>query len=372
MASSCPDISVNGEVESDFDTSSSTSGLQIQNGCAPSSTAATDKYGFIGGSQYTQPGAQSTIPAEVLRKRELKWLEMLDNWEKYMTKRYKKVRDRCRKGIPPSLRARAWQLLCGSQFLQEQSKLKFTDLDAQSGDVKWVDDIKKDLHRQFPFHEMFMSKEGHGQEDLFRILKAYSIYNPDVGYCQAQAPIAAILLMHMPAEQAFWCLVSICDKYLPGYYSQGLEAIQVDGDILFGILRKVNPQGYRLLRKQHIEPVLYMTEWFMCVFTRTLPWSSVLRVWDMFFCEGVKVIFRTALVLLKFSLSIKDIQLRCPTMYETLDVLRNLPKEIMQEDFLVQQMFHLGISEHDMAQEHSRQITKRRSQKEKLKSNGKS
>ncbi len=37
-----------------------------------------------------------------------------------------------------------------------------------------------------------------------------------------QAPIAAVLLMHMPAEQAFWCLVSICEKYLPGYYSAGL------------------------------------------------------------------------------------------------------------------------------------------------------
>ena len=24
----------------------------------------------------------------------------------------------------------------------------------------------------------------------------------------------------------------------------------------------------------------------MCVFSRTLPWSCVLRVWDMFFCEG--------------------------------------------------------------------------------------
>ena len=32
-----------------------------------------------------------------------------------------------------------------------------------------------------------------------------------------------------------------------------------------------------------------MTEWFMCVFTRTLPWTSVLRVWDIFFCEGTTI-----------------------------------------------------------------------------------
>lgn len=32
------------------------------------------------------------------------------------------------------------------------------------------------------------------------MLKAYTLYRPEEGYCQAQAPIAAVLLMHMPAE----------------------------------------------------------------------------------------------------------------------------------------------------------------------------
>ena len=73
------------------------------------------------------------------------------------------------------------------------------------------------------------------QEDLFQILKAYTIHNPADGYCQAQAPIAAILLMHMPAEQAFWCLVAICEKYLPGYYAPGLVSTKLFSFfILFG------------------------------------------------------------------------------------------------------------------------------------------
>lgn len=75
------------------------------------------------------------------------------------------------------------------------------------------------------------------QADLYRILKAYSIFNPLVGYCQAQAPIAAALLMHMPAEQAFWCLVSICEKYLPGYYSPGLVSSFIS--VLYYIIIKV-------------------------------------------------------------------------------------------------------------------------------------
>lgn len=64
------------------------------------------------------------------------------------------------------------------------------------------------------------------------------------------------------------------------------EAIQLDGEIFFALLRRVSPIAYRHLKRYKIDPILYMTEWFMCIFSRTLPWCSVLRVWDMFFCEG--------------------------------------------------------------------------------------
>lgn len=64
------------------------------------------------------------------------------------------------------------------------------------------------------------------------------------------------------------------------------EAIQLDGEILYALLHKVSPTAHRHLKKHSLEPILYMTEWFMCAFSRTLPWASVLRIWDMFLCEG--------------------------------------------------------------------------------------
>ncbi|XP_035212023.1 TBC1 domain family member 10A-like isoform X2 [Stegodyphus dumicola] len=321
--------------ESDADTTNS-SIVPEQNGFN-NSEIAVDRYGFIGskGANYS-----TVIPVDVLRQRELKWLEMLENWDLFMTKKYKKVRERCRKGIPPALRARAWQYLCGAKFYMDSCRHKFTELDGAAGDPRCVEDIKKDLHRQFPSHEIFVKSQGHGQADLFRILKAYSLFNPSVGYCQAQAPIAAALLMHMPAEQAFWCLVAICEKYLPGYYSPGLEAIQIDGEILFGLLKKVCPSVHKHLKKQRVEPILYMTEWFMCAFSRTLPWSSVLRVWDMFLCEGIKVLFKVALVILKNVLGKPETLRNCPTMYETLECLRHIPSEYLQDDFLISQFQH--------------------------------
>ncbi|XP_071094211.1 TBC1 domain family member 10B-like [Haliotis cracherodii] len=329
--------------------------------------ANVDRYGFMGGKQYTNPDTEDVhrLPPEILRKREIKWLDMFENWEKWMSKRFKKVKDRCRKGIPASVRPRAWQFLCGSKFVMDHNKGRFEKYLQLPGDPKSLDEITKDLHRQFPLHEMFSKQGGYGQEDLFLVLKAYTVYNPAEGYCQAHAPIAAVLLMHMPAEQAFWCLVAICEKYLPGYYSPGLEAIQLDGDVLFGLLKKTSPAVYKHLKKQRVEPIMYMTEWFMCVFTRNLPWACVLRIWDMFLCEGVKVMFRIALVLIKMTLSGGDKLAECTSFYETLEKLRNIPMDAFDEETLARESLKLNINERDMEKEHQRQIVKRRKEKEK-------
>ncbi|KAF4082631.1 hypothetical protein AMELA_G00153670 [Ameiurus melas] len=315
-----------------------------------------DKYGFIGGSQQSTEDLAEDIPPEVLRQREAKWLEMLNSWDKWMSKKHKKVKVRCQKGIPPSLRGRAWLYLSGGKVKREQNVGRFQELDSEYGEPKWVDVIEKDLHRQFPFHEMFAARGGHGQQDLFRVLKAYTLYRPEEGYCQAQAPIAAVLLMHMPAEDAFWSLVQICEKYLPGYYSAGLEAIQLDGEILFSLLKRVSPVAHRHLKKHKIDPVLYMTEWFMCAFSRTLPWASVLRIWDMFFCEGVKVIFRVGLVLLKFMLGSQEKLKACQGQYETMERLRAVEPCYMQEGFLVKETLELPVSERDIEKEHLAQL----------------
>ncbi|XP_066840301.1 LOW QUALITY PROTEIN: TBC1 domain family member 10B-like, partial [Anser cygnoides] len=315
----------------------------------------TDRYGFLGGSQYCDRRRDS-VPVDVARQRELKWLEMFNHWDKWLSRRYQKVKLRCRKGIPSSLRARAWQLLSASKELLDQNPGLFQELERQPGEARWLEAIEKDLHRQFPFHEMFAARGGHGQQDLYRILKAYTVYRPHEGYCQAQAPVAAVLLMHMPAEQAFWCLVQICDKYLPGYYSAGLEAVQLDGEVFGALLRRAAPATHRHLRRFRVEPVLYLTEWFMCIFARSLPWAAVLRVWDMFFCEGVKIMFRVGLVLLRQALGSPEKLRSCQGMYETMERLRSAPTAAMHEDLLVQQVTSLPVTEALIERERGAQL----------------
>ncbi|CAP33604.2 Protein CBG15140 [Caenorhabditis briggsae] len=297
------------------------------------------------------------LDPKVLRRREKKWIQMLDNWRYFMDEKFELVKARCRKGIPPSLRGRAWKYLCGATFQMEVSanRFVFDYCVKQAGDPKWNEDIQKDLSRQFPEHEMFarVGKFGNnGKNDLFDLLKAWTVLHPEEGYCQGQAPIAAVLLMHMPVRDAFYCFVQICHKYLPGYYSSGLEAVQVDGDILVKMLKEKSKLTYRHFKQNGVDPALYMIEWFMCVFCRTLPWPTVLRVWDMFLCEGVKILFKVSLILLKYGLGTPSQIKQFPDMPAIVTRLRNLPAEIKEEEFIVQKISEMTLNDVEMEKMH--------------------
>ena len=80
----------------------------------------------------------------------------------------------------------------------------FGKLDAKTCPEEWKETIEKDLHRQFPEHEMFRRK-GNGKQDLFRVLKAWVLYKPQIGYCQGQAPVASLLLMNLTGEYCSHC-----------------------------------------------------------------------------------------------------------------------------------------------------------------------
>jgi hypothetical protein len=162
----------------------------------------------------------------VIQSREQKWIEMLAHFDEWMNKKFSKIRSRCRKGIPQSMRSKAWMHLTGAFLLKAQKPNYYAECLANPNKVdiaRYVEDIKKDLHRQFPNHEIFMKSEG--RQMLFNVLRAYAVHNREVGYCQAQGPIAALLLMHMAEEDAFWMLVRISDTYLKEYFKPGLEKV---------------------------------------------------------------------------------------------------------------------------------------------------
>lgn len=69
--------------------------------------------------------------------------------------------------------------------------------------------IRRDIARTYPEHDFFKEKDGLGQESLFNVMKAYSLHDREVGYCQGSAFIVGLLLMQMPEEEAFAVVVKL-------------------------------------------------------------------------------------------------------------------------------------------------------------------
>ena len=68
-----------------------------------------------------------------------------------------------------------------------------------------------DQDRTFYTHGMLVARGGPGQTQLCNILALYARVNPHTGYCQGMAYIAAVLLMNMGEEDAFWAFAALME-----------------------------------------------------------------------------------------------------------------------------------------------------------------
>ncbi|CAL1387179.1 unnamed protein product [Linum trigynum] len=223
-----------------------------------------------------------------------------------------------RGGVPMALRGELWQAFVGVKArrtdkyyqdllaletksenhvdVQSESDPKSSPRDPASGTEKWKGQIEKDLPRTFPGHPAL---DNDGRNALRRLLTAYARHNPSVGYCQAMNFFAALLLLLMPEENAFWTLMGLLDDYFDGYYSEEMTESQVDQLIFEELVRERFPKLVNHLDYLGVQVAWVTGPWFLSIFMNMLPWESVLRVWDVLLFEGNRVmLFRTALALM--------------------------------------------------------------------------
>lgn len=207
-----------------------------------------------------------------------------------------------RKGIPPVLRPKVWFSLSGA------AKKKSTVPESYYNDLtKAVDgkvtpatrQIDHDLPRTFPGHPWLDTPEGHAA--LRRILVAYSFRDSDVGYCQGLNYVAALLLLVMKTEEdAFWMLAVLLENVLVNdCYTTNLSGCHVEQRVFKDLLAKQCPRIAAHLEELEFDVSLVATEWFLCLFSKSLPSETTLRVWDVLFYEGAKVLFHAALAIFK-------------------------------------------------------------------------
>ena len=95
--------------------------------------------------------------------------------------------------------------------------------------------------------------------------------------------ICAALLMHMDELDAFWLFDKLMSsqKYaMRRMYESGLIRMKYLAYEFQILLRDQLPELSLKLENGNCNPVLYLYEWYMTMFTsKDLPWDLTLRVW---------------------------------------------------------------------------------------------
>nr|XP_036233743.1 TBC1 domain family member 4 isoform X2 [Bactrocera oleae] len=201
-----------------------------------------------------------------------------------------------------------------------------------------------DLGRTFPNHKFYKDPLGVGQLSLFNLLKAYSILDPELGYCQGLGFICGILLLHCDEADAFQLLKHLMfrrqmrTKYLPDMKKFQLQLYQ-----LSRLVKDHLPELYIWLDQNDVSPTLYAAPWILTVFSSQFPLGFVARVFDLLFLESSEVIFKFAIALLTVH---KDELLARDNFEEIMDYLKTVvPKmEAHTMEKIMKLVFTLDVS----------------------------
>ncbi|KAI7897842.1 rab-GTPase-TBC domain-containing protein [Cokeromyces recurvatus] len=247
-----------------------------------------------------------------------------------------------RKGIPPKMRPKAWMHYSGAEEKMNKNPELYFNLLQKARDTSHCKDaIKKDIHRTFPDNYSFDT------DALYRVLLAFSVHSPSIGYCQSLNFVAGFLLLVMEEEQqAFWILVTIVQDYFPEkIFDVTMEGGRIEQSTLMLMIYEKMPAVWAKLShtsfwdcRDELPPItLLTTHWFLTLFVNILPVETVMRIWDCFFVgEGFKVLYQVTFTLLKLN---EQRISKAEDSVETFQILQNMPKRMIDCDKFIKCIF---------------------------------
>ncbi|AEE73811.1 Ypt/Rab-GAP domain of gyp1p superfamily protein [Arabidopsis thaliana] len=270
-----------------------------------------DRFGFLkqehanSPERFSKSKTTSSTDHDREERKVRKWRKMIgvggSDWKHYVRRKPNVVRRRIRKGIPDCLRGLVWQLISGSRDLLLMNPGVYEQLVIYETSASELD-IIRDISRTFPSHVFFQKRHGPGQRSLYNVLKAYSVYDRDVGYVQGMGFIAGLLLLYMSEEDAFWLLVALLKGAvhapMEGLYHAGLPLVQQYLFQLESLVKELIPKLGEHFTQEMINPSMYASQWFITVFSYSFPFPLALRIWDVFLSE-VKLPFEKLIHALK-------------------------------------------------------------------------
>ncbi|XP_058287786.1 small G protein signaling modulator 3 isoform X3 [Hylobates moloch] len=275
-----------------------------------------DEFGFrVYKEEGDEPGSSLLANSPLMEDapQRLRWqahLEFTHNhdvgdltWDKIAVSlpRSEKLRSLVLAGIPHGMRPQLWMRLSGALQKKRNSELSYREIVKNSSNDETIaaKQIEKDLLRTMPSNACFASMGSIGVPRLRRVLRALAWLYPEIGYCQGTGMVAACLLLFLEEEDAFWMMSAIIEDLLPAsYFSTALLGVQTDQRVLRHLIVQYLPRLDKLLQEHDIELSLITLHWFLTAFASVVDIKLLLRIWDLFFYEGSRVLFQLTLGML--------------------------------------------------------------------------
>lgn len=228
----------------------------------------------------------------------LEWLKVISDWSTYKSKHNEHIRNLVRRGVPSNLRAKIWKLLANAQQVTPQTSEQYRNMLKRSSNCEKL--IQRDIARTYPENEYFKDEAGPGQEGLFNVIKAYSLHDEEVGYCQGSAFIVGLLLLQLSEEETFLLLCKIMQEYrMREIYKPTMAELGLCIYQLECLVQEQLPELYVHFQTQNFYASMYSSSWFLTLFTSNLPLHLAYRVMDLFLSEGLDMIFTLSVAILQ-------------------------------------------------------------------------
>jgi hypothetical protein len=204
--------------------------------------------------------------------------------------------ERVQRGVPAEHRGEIW--LSISDSLDAHLDVLYWQL--LNEHCPYERAINQDLGRTFPEIPMFKTDEVRKQ--LYNIMKAYSIYDSEVGYCQGLSFIAGLFIMNgIKEDLVFTIFVRLMESYnLRTLFTPKMPGLMLLIYQFNAIFQTYIPALYFHFYRYNLSPMMYASQWFLTLFSYSFNVDLVFRIVDMILVEGpISVLLRFALVILK-------------------------------------------------------------------------
>ncbi|GFE53959.1 GTPase activator [Babesia ovis] len=226
--------------------------------------------------------------------REEKWISMINRGlASFANAHWNTFVRRTNRGIPQKYRWASWKVAL--KFDKYVSLVSSNYMSHASQSNEYTSIIQIDVPRTFPELKIF---DVEAQQQLSRILLAYSNYHPEVGYCQGMNFIAGMLLLVSGFNEleSYVGFVGLMKELgLAEFYKPTFPLIQKYIRAFDALMAEMWPDLHQHFEREEISVAVFLNQWFLTMFVIILPLRTVVALWDYILFNGLSSVLAVSL-----------------------------------------------------------------------------